>query len=218
MRRTAGAVSRARSGQWGRQHTPVIIAYGNRASNGTPMIAVGGVSLWCSGGGYREVRSSGGGGGPGAIPSELHIKGAMPKRTELLSHKFCRPAVIILGVAQHHTFIRTAQSAASAPPFAATIARAHRRWPPHPHSDRQRDNGPQASLPASPSAVKAASRSGYTSFAGCTHSQVAITRYDALTTRPTITHDNTTEVPAARANDAVELIHCLACDPGVSGL
>lgn len=50
-----------RAANGGCQHTPVMIAYGSRASNGTPMIAVGGVSVWCCGVvgfGYREVRSS----------------------------------------------------------------------------------------------------------------------------------------------------------------
>lgn len=40
MRRTAAPpLERSSAANWGDQHTPVMIAYGSKASKGTPMIA-----------------------------------------------------------------------------------------------------------------------------------------------------------------------------------
>lgn len=81
----------------------------------------------------------------------------------------------------------------------------------------QRDSRPQASVPAVRQAVKVASRHRNTSLSRYSPSQIARTRYDARTTRPTRLHDNTTEVPAARAHDSTGPLYCVACDSGLPG-
>lgn len=151
------------------------------------MVAVVGVSRGCCGGGDREVRGVGRASERRTAwsePYEPPRKGLrISKQPGQPAHTLSHPATIILRVARHHTFLRTAQLPASAPLFAATIARAGPSRPPHPHSDHQRAPGLPASLCALPRGPPATSRPIITRKARWTAAHIAITRYDAWPTR-----------------------------------
>jgi hypothetical protein len=116
-------------------------------------------------------------------PVNPKAKGVISKRPEQPSHTLYRPAAIILGVARPHTFLRAAQQPTFAPQFAQIIARAVRLRPPHPHSDHKRDFGPLASRSGTLTAFTTTSLPKHTPSTRWTVSRVAITRYDAATTR-----------------------------------
>jgi hypothetical protein len=119
---------------------------------------------------------------------ELQSKGSpISKRTGRRSHTLYGPATIILRVAQHHPFLRTAQQPTLSPPFAATIARVGDCSPPPPHSGQRRDNEPPASLPAPANTARATPLPIYTAWTRLATSPITKTRCNASTTRPVTT-------------------------------
>jgi hypothetical protein len=140
---------------------------------------------------YRESQFALGGvrGGVVQAPVNPNPTQRVPisKQPEQPSHTLSRAAAIILGVARHHTFLRTAQEPPAAAPFAATIARVGHRSPRHPHSHDQRDNQRPASLPGTLNASQTTSLLKYTVLARRAVSRFAITRYDDSTTRSSTT-------------------------------
>jgi hypothetical protein len=126
--------------------------------------------------------------------------------TGYLSPRALRARYNYLGVAQHHAFLRTANIATFAPPFAATIARgSDRRPPPSPqqHPTRRRPSD----------IVYWRSISSRNYITTSTHDFGAVDSFmrhnNALrrrTTRSTTLHDNRIEVPPAGVTDAIEFI------------
>ena len=159
MRRTVARwLERCRAANWGAQHTPVMIAYGSKASKGTPMVARGAAgagvrwgwgSVSCSTTAVSEV-----GVGVGTRPRE-GAPWRSPTSTssndlgQANNHprtRYGSPASIH-GVAQSCPFIRIANIATLAPYATGIIARLRDRPRPRLHSTTQRPCG------ASPSAV-----------------------------------------------------------------
>lgn len=159
MRRTVARwLERCRAANWGAQHTPVMIAYGSKASKGTPMVARGAAgagvrwgwgSVSCSTTAVSEV-----GVGVGTRPRE-GAPWRSPTSTssndlgQANNHprtRYGSPASIH-GVAQSCPFIRIANIATLAPYATGIIAPLRDRPRPRLHSNPQRPCG------ASPSAV-----------------------------------------------------------------
>jgi hypothetical protein len=157
MRRTAALrLERCSAANWGAQHTPVMIAYGSKASKGTPMIArvsTGAGVRWgwvsCSTTALSEV-----GVGVGTRPREgapWHSPTSTSSNDlgQANNHPRTRygSSASIHRVAQSCPFIRIANIATLAPYATGIIARLRDRPRPRLHSNTQRPCG------ASPSAA-----------------------------------------------------------------
>lgn len=147
MRRTAALwLEQSSAANWGAQHTPVMIAYGSKASKGTPMIArvsAGAVVRWgwvlCGAIAASEVgvdveRAR------GKAPWQPPTSSRSSDLGQSNNHPRTRyrPPVAVHGVAQTCPFIRIANIDTRAPHAAAIIARRSDRPRPRLHSNNPR--------------------------------------------------------------------------------